>query len=181
MAERMAYNPAHLLKQEMPVPPRSLYFTHQPFLLHYARKTSGPILELGMGFGSTPALHELCQEQQRKLISVENVQQWADKFAHLRSKSHLIFCIDWDSISKQIGMMRDSSDRFGVVFIDNEPWEARDIVLKKFRNDTEFVVVHDYINTPLLKYCHAYAPLNKETGPATLVGSMHRQDVNDPL
>jgi len=174
----MVYSPAHLLKREMPVPPRSLYFTHQPFLLHYARKASGPILELGMGFGSTPALHELCQEQQRKLISVENVQQWADKFAHLRSKSHLIFCIDdWGSISRQIGMMRDSS-RFGVVFIDNEPHRARETMLERFKNNADFVIIHDR-STGNLKYHHAY--VLPSGGPPTLVGSMYRQDVNDPL
>ena len=64
--------------------------SHRPILEHYARKTDGPILELGIGDGSTPLLHEICKDKNRFLISVENDPAWRDKYAHYRCKNHAI-------------------------------------------------------------------------------------------
>ena len=158
----------------------SEWHTHQPFLLHYAKKTSGVILELGMGDGSTPSLHELCQKQQRKLISIDHDPEWVGKFTYLKSNFHSILCVsDWNETYAQI------NDKFSIVFVDNAPFEARSDAIRKFKNDTEFVILHDcdyfprskLMNYDEFKYFHVYAP----PVPPTLVGSMFRQDVDDQV
>ena len=163
----------------------SAYHTHKPFLLHYAKKTSGPILELGMGFGSTIMLHDLCCVTHRKLISMDHDPEWVGKFMNLKSNFHEISCVDdWDKAYDQI------NGKFSIIFVDNAPFEARSNAIRRFKNNAEFIILHDcdyfpknnllaYSEFPYFNVYEPAKPWPCETGPPTLVASMSRQDVID--
>ena len=56
------------------------YSTHQAALLAAAIATQGPILELGVGWYSTPLLHAFCAAMSRTLVSVESAGPWGEMF-----------------------------------------------------------------------------------------------------
>jgi hypothetical protein len=108
--------------------------THIPVLINALRQSEGDVLELGLGISSTPLLHMLCADQDRKLFSFDNDETFIEMFKKYRSGSHQIDLVtDWDSI-----LVRD----YGVVFIDHKPDYRRKYDAEKFRN-AEFVVLHD--------------------------------------
>ena len=88
--------------------------THIPLLIKAMEHTTGPVLELGMGYNSTPLLSMMCRDQGRTLLSLEGDKAWADKFSDYASDSHTITVVDnWDNIS---------IDRsWGLVLVDHRP------------------------------------------------------------
>lgn len=95
-------------------------------------RSTGPVLEIGIGHFSTPFLHEYCKGAGRNLFSVESNAGWLAKFEKLGHD----FRYDW----------KDLSDfRLGVTFIDNSPGgKARLDPFLAFLGRSDFVVVHDY-------------------------------------
>ena len=127
--------------------------SHRPILEHYARKTDGPILELGIGDDSTPLLHEICKDKNRFLISVENDPAWRDKYSHYRCKNHAILYVDdWSKVS----IFKDFF--FSIVFVDVAPWEERIPLVKLFKqqmNNVEYLILHDsehFTNNKIIDY-----------------------------
>jgi hypothetical protein len=113
------------------------YNNHKPCLWMALEATKGGVLEYGMGQGSTPALHEYCEINKRRLLSLENNKEYFDMFSHLQTKYHsLQFVTDWAD--------RDEHSRkYSVVFIDHSPAERRHIDAILFKDNAEIVVVHD--------------------------------------
>ena len=72
------------------------YATHLPCLMKAVEKTTGDILELGVGLFSTPYLHYVAMLQNRKLVSYENVPEWAQYFIDYgyQNENHEIYIID---------------------------------------------------------------------------------------
>lgn len=105
------------------------YGTHLPLLIEHVLKTSGPVLEQGVGMFSTPILHQLC-EGHRILHSLEEDPEWIERFAHLRSSWHVINneepALDW----------------YSVVLIDG-PTESRVPLLDKIAHRADFIILHD--------------------------------------
>ena len=89
----------------------------------------GPVLELGVGEGSTPLLREMCKAMGRELVSVDNHPEWAGTF-NARM---------WDDGA---GLQRDWS----VVFVDTSAPPTRLELVQMFRARAEFIVVHDTDN-----------------------------------
>lgn len=119
----------------------SEYFTHQPVLYAAVMKSKGPILELGCGDGSTPLLHELCEQQGRRLVTVENNREWWDRYRkqYVTEWHRFIFADDWPAV-----LTDDQLDiEWGVVFVDQSPWEARHQSIRIFGDHAEYVVLHD--------------------------------------
>ena len=52
------------------------YGTHLPCLIKAMEKTTGDVLEMGMGIFSTPYLHYQCILTNRRLTSYENDKSW---------------------------------------------------------------------------------------------------------
>ena len=52
------------------------YLSHMPIIIAMCAATSGPIIELGAGFGSTLALHGMCAASKRHLLTVESDKTW---------------------------------------------------------------------------------------------------------
>ncbi len=110
---------------------------HRPLLWLALENTSGPVLELGMGDGSTPYLHEYCKEKKRVLFSFENNLEYSNKFKYLNSELHsLSFITDWS-------LPIDHKNDWGVAFIDQAPAEQRHIDAIRLANSAQIVVVHD--------------------------------------
>jgi hypothetical protein len=124
--------------------------THLPVLQHLIGITTGPVLEMGMGFNSTPILHELCKD--RLLISLDSQTEWVEKFADFRSSSHKIRTeSDWDSATHYL-----QSVFWDVVLIDHWPCERRIIDIQLLMHNTRFMVVHD--TEGRAAHCYNYEP-----------------------
>lgn len=114
-----------------------------PVLSSLVDSTNGPILELGVGFCSTPYLHWACYSTKRRLVSYEDnpdyyafAKSWEDDF-------HIIHCItDWDSI--------DLSEQWTIAFIDHNNHRRWREALKL--RHSEYVVIHDTENANDRKY-----------------------------
>ena len=129
--------------------------THQPVLHAVAISTEGSIIEFGCGYGSTDLLHEICERDGRLLITVEDNQDWLNKFAtkYKGSEWHKFFYVPgknqgdledpshWIKFLNEAECLKDVS--FDVCFIDQSPWLARYETLKKMKDMARFVIVHD--------------------------------------
>lgn len=115
-----------------------------PILHKVVSLTTGPILELGVGYCSSPYLHWMCNPTRRPIVSYENnpsyydfAKQWEDTF-------HQVLCVtEWDGI--------DLSGPWSVAFVDHEPPHRRAVETSKLTH-AEFVVIHDTENSQNRKY-----------------------------
>lgn len=112
------------------------YQSHLPALLACVASSSGPVLELGVGYFSTPHLHALCGALGRLLVSVEPDEVWRAEFvARFGSTTNHAFSGQWINPSKV---------HWGVAFIDHSPGGAnRAAAFKTLIEVTDFVVMHD--------------------------------------
>src|SRR3989344_9340099 len=111
------------------------YGTHLPALIKAINATNGPVLELGMGIFSTPYLHFACYPN-RKLVSYENAQNYADWLNVFKSDNHQIHLIDdWEKA--------DLRGDWSVALIDHEHARRRKEEIKRLANTAEYIIVHD--------------------------------------
>lgn len=110
---------------------------HRHLLWEALELTKGEIVEMGMGQGSTPFLHQYAKDSGRDLYSYENNLEWYSKFTEYVSEFHkLTYTIDWDLVSR-------NHKSPSVLFIDHAPGERRKIDLEKFSNMAKIIVIHD--------------------------------------
>ena len=108
--------------------------THLAVLIDYVRKTDGPVLELGIGPGSTLVLHELCRG--RKLVSYEYSKDFYDAFAGFKSEDHdIVHAPDWDAV--------DFGEGWDIAFVDHSPAARRKKDLPRLIDCAQYVIVHD--------------------------------------
>lgn len=122
---------------------QAMWGSHLPTLIAAVVSSSGPVLELGMGNFSTPALHSLCTSlgTGHRLVSIEKESVWAEKFSQYLSDAHKIYCVDYRHYLENI----TPDTKWGVVFIDSSPGgSARAELFKLVVNRSAYVVVHDY-------------------------------------
>lgn len=118
--------------------------SYLPVLTQMVQTTTGPILELGIGFCSTPYLHWVCYPTKRKLVSYENnpeyyrfAKSWQDDF-------HQVHCIkNWDDI--------DISGPWTIAFVDHSPGPRRGIEAQRLSH-AEYIVIHDSENANARRY-----------------------------
>lgn len=110
---------------------------YYPLLYKALESTKGAVLEMGMGFGSTPLLNEYCKKKARKLFSFDFNLSWKEKFDDLLHEDHKSFLIkDWDDVFNNYS---DAS----LIFIDHSPGERRKVDLELFKDTKGIVVIHD--------------------------------------
>lgn len=113
--------------------------SHLPILAKIMDNSIGPVLEMGMGYYSTPFLYWKCKEQNRKLISLENDAKWMDKL-EMTDRDELNFYAhhieDWND-------PRIENNHWGVVLIDHRPAKRRRIDAKRLSQKADFVIMHD--------------------------------------
>lgn len=114
------------------------YETHKPVLekMIGLEITSGPVLELGVGSGSTQFLHEECEKSGRPLVSVDGNAGWLDKFRHLETWNHrVVLANDWDDC-------HIIDQDWGLVFIDHAPAYRRGLDAARLAHSAKFIVLH---------------------------------------
>ena len=113
------------------------YGTHLAPLMKAVRKTTGDILELGMGVFSTPFLHYTSILENRKVVSVENFQNWAKFFRDWYDHpTHKILIVD-----KYANAPIDKE--WDVVLIDQTPDSSRTEEIRRLANLAKYIVIHD--------------------------------------
>lgn len=152
--------------------------SHLPVLLAAVAASHGSVLELGIGHFSTPALRAICLPMHRKLVSVEDNQEWFDAFKEYADDLHRLLHADYDNIVATL-----ARERWGAVFIDNSPGgERRRKDFAALIHSSDFVVVHDYhaeneeAISPMLKNLNWR--IYRKYSPPTLIASETRQIPN---
>lgn len=123
--------------------------THYPILAACVARTKGPILELGVGLGSTPLLHYMAVD--RLIISADTDAKWLDVFAlgysapgahefvHVKPKA--------EGVAAGIQAWRDFSMieamQWGCALIDCAPGEARYELAMRLKDRCGLIVLHD--------------------------------------
>jgi len=113
------------------------YATHIPVIASVIAHTSGPVLELGCGFGSTPLLHQMCLSTRREIVSCDSSTKWIDALSKYRNNGHhLISVDDWDKCEV-------FDKEWGVVFVDHKPIRQRAPHVQRLMNKAQYIIVHD--------------------------------------
>lgn len=119
------------------------YATHLGPLIQAVNKTTGDILEMGMGIFSTPYLHYQSLVSKRNLTSYDNNPGWVKKFATSAFSSHLyqgkfhnlIYIDNWDDAKIE--------KPWDVALIDHSPSERRIVDIKRLANLAKYIIIHD--------------------------------------
>jgi hypothetical protein len=147
--------------------------SYLPVLSSLVQSTSGPILELGCGFCSTPYLHWACYPSKRRLLSCENNPEYFRFSESWKDDFHEVCCVsDWNSI--------DISEPWSIAFVDHAPCERRIDEIRRLAH-AEYVVAHDSENRSehryhysrifrLFKYRFKYTKANP---PTTVFSNFH--------
>jgi hypothetical protein len=117
------------------------YATHQKFLEWYINKTSGDIIEFGTGHGSTGFILDIIKNTNRKLISLENNKVWLNQMKSLYKSNDnhkYIFVEDWETTINSL-----DKNAYSIVFIDQNPWIARQWTMDYFKDTADYVIIHD--------------------------------------
>lgn len=191
---------------------KDAFSTHQPVLYAAALASKGPIVEFGCGYGSTDLLHEICKKDGRLLISLDDNKKWLNRFKekYKNEKWHHFYFVpgknenNRENPSHWIHFLETNqllnNTFFGVCFIDQSPWLGRYETLKRMKDKSQFVIVHDADYFPehgifgkvikpinrkkrvegefdfsdVFAFFEVYFPSQSwpaETGPPTLIGS----------
>ncbi len=106
-----------------------------PVLDRIVKLTDGPILELGVGFCSSPYLHWMCYPSKRRIVSYENCPDFFDFAKSWIEDFHDVHCLeDFDGI--------DLSEPWAVAFVDHSPEQRRAIETGRLIH-ADYVVIHD--------------------------------------
>lgn len=98
------------------------YSSHNEALAYAFARTTGPVVELGAGWYSTPLLHGLCESTGRELFTIEAVPDFLALFRPwMRSWHHLIH--DTDMVLPW-GWGGDQGS-IGLVFVDHDQYPGR--------------------------------------------------------
>jgi len=101
--------------------------------------TTGDILELGMGMFSTPLLHKIAADHNRKFVSVDTEFGWIQKFVSYNLTSmHRVYQITTQQLNT-FGM----EQKWGMVLVDHLSGATRFQNIINFANSSQIVVAHD--------------------------------------
>ena len=121
------------------------YFSHISLLSAAVIRTTGPVLELGAGLGSTLMLHGMCGAMGRELVTLESDEEWLGKFIGLRRSWHTIRRVE------SFLELEEYSRNWGLVFIDHGIAEQRGHSLRVLK-DAPMIVCHDTCHPFLYNY-----------------------------
>lgn len=125
--------------------PNDPFASHQKELERYVRATTGDIIEFGCGYGSTPLIRKCIENTDRKLFSIESDPQWLIKMQELLPANDQCVYIYNPNTKFSLNLLKKQfqSTRFSVCFIDSTPWESRIDVMERFRDISDWVMIHD--------------------------------------
>lgn len=109
--------------------------SHIPWLALAIAKTSGPIIECGMGDYSSVLCHVMAKD--RQLTSYETDEHWMRKYAFLASPTHTLKHVtNW-------GLEIEALGHIGLGFVDNSPGEERIQVVAALKGKCDVIMAHD--------------------------------------
>lgn len=113
--------------------------SHLPVLIKLMSMTTGPVLEMGMGYCSSPFLHWACYPTKRRIVSYESQHDYYRYAETWRADFHEVHCVDdWNQA--------DLAQPWSVAFVDHHPNNRRsDDVVRLTHAD--YVVIHDSENS----------------------------------
>lgn len=112
--------------------PETTYTSYLPLLFQAMVVHPGPVIECGMGYGSTELLHSTG----RTVISYETNEEWLNRFSV--PNKYLIPRDEWVST---LSMHKSAGP---IIFIDQAPGESRDPCLAELATDFDGIIVaHD--------------------------------------
>lgn len=116
--------------------------THQCILAGIVSQTTGPVLELGVGYYSTPILHFMCQN--RPLLSVESHLAWHEFFAiPFRNGMHDFYFARTGLPSEIFEVDKYKDLKWDVAFVDHSPSNDRVKCVEALRSKAKYIVCHD--------------------------------------
>jgi len=121
------------------------YLTHLPLLAVAATITTGPVLELGAGFGSTLMLHGLCGACGRRLVTLESDQSWLGMFIPYRRPWHEIKHVE------DFKNLPEYDMEWGLALVDHGIAEQRGQSVEALQH-VPLIVVHDTCHPMLYNY-----------------------------
>ena len=127
------------------------YYTHQPYFIEILKQTSGNILELGCGEGSTHMIKEQIRGTGRKLVSLESNLQWLNKYTHLADDFHALHHVNADNNDTiatgnvWVDFIREKQlNDFEIVFVDSIPWSSIKTCFDYFLDKAKIIIFHDF-------------------------------------
>jgi len=143
--------------------------------------SQGDVLELGMGWYSTPILNWLCGVAGRQLFSYDDVSEWTAPVRRHRKDYHRVAMIEnWETVPIEVP--------WGLALVDHSPAERRGIEIRRLANWAEYIVIHDTqvdksyglygydAIWPLFKYRYDYTRLLPQTTVVSNFHSLERMD-----
>ena len=109
--------------------------SHIPVLVKLISQADKPILELGVGWSSTPLLHWMALERNIPVFSYESDANWFKNFEEYRGKNHIIEWVE----NYDFNIQADLS----IVFIDHRPAYKRKYSAVKYKDSADYIVLHD--------------------------------------
>jgi hypothetical protein len=117
------------------------FATHIPLLLACLQRTSGPVLELGCGWFSTPLLSAFATD--RLVRTVETDRQWHAEISKIctlqpctRHRHQIVFVPDYDEAPLE-------DQQWAIVLLDHEPPSRRGVDALRLRNRCQLMIGHD--------------------------------------
>lgn len=115
----------------------SNWSNHRHLLWEALQATTGEVVEMGCGDGSTPFLARYCKDTDRMLYSYEGNLDWWERMRTYKDEKHkIIFAKDWDQVSL-------NHHNPSVVLIDHAPGERRKVDIARLANKAQIIVAHD--------------------------------------
>lgn len=167
--------------------------THQPVLYTLGQQGRNlKILEFGCGMFSTGLLSYLNRELGHDITTFDNDITWLNKIRHelkypILPTHKLVYVEDWKRFFETTDI---HSGFYDIIFIDQAPWEARELTLSILSHRAKYIVIHDSDFYPgynidynaYLKHYKVYMPAEPypyPSGPPTLLGSNYTDDLPD--
>jgi hypothetical protein len=117
------------------------FATHMPVLLACLRHTTGPVLELGSGWFSTPLVAAFATD--RLVRTVETNHEWYDRISRIctyqpitRHRHQVIYVPDYDDAPID-------DHHWSVVLLDHEPPPRRGVDALRLRDRCQLMIGHD--------------------------------------
>lgn len=124
-----------------------------------------PVLEVGVGFYSTPMLHKFCAAAKRPLVSIEEDPEWFDYFSKAyAAEGHHFAHGNYDQLLPLV-----AGRRWGVIFMDHSPGPRRGRDVDLLLDWADFIVVHDY-----------HLAIMEEIGPRVAIHHRYIADKTQP-
>lgn len=116
--------------------------SYKPLLWEGLELSTGIIIEMGAGKGSTKLIHEYAKQSEQEVFSYENDYEWWKTVSHLdnpKENRHVSWITNWDTVYSNHHFGED----IGLIFIDHAPGERRKVDIALFANKAQIIVAHD--------------------------------------